>query len=199
MGPAIIDIQGTLVSSDVITTFFVCDLEACKGACCIEGDGGAPVSGGEEASMREAFPDIKRYLRNEAVREVEKRGFAYTDSDGDRLTTLFRGRECAFTCFEKDGSARCAFEKGHTEGVSPSFFKPISCYLYPVRLSMVGEMVAVNYHRWKPICEPARKLGRAKGVRLYQFLKGPLTGAFGEKWYAELEEVAELYLKNYPS
>lgn len=199
MGPSIIDIQGVLVSSDVITTYFVCDLDACKGACCIEGDGGAPITLEEEQEMKEAFPDIKEYLRADAVKVAEEDGFSYLDSDGDRVTTLFKGRECVFTCFEKDGSTRCSFEKGYTEGKSPSFYKPISCYLYPVRLSMVGETVAVNYHRWKPICEPARKLGRDKGIRLYRFLEQPLTKAFGKEWYEELKEAAELYLEQYAS
>ena len=193
----ILDIGGVLVSSDVITTYFCCDLDACKGACCIEGDGGAPVTQGEENQMKAAFPDIKDYLRPEAVATVQKEGFAYTDTDGDRLTTLFRGKECVFTCFEADGSARCAFEKGYSEGRSLRFHKPLSCYLYPVRVSQVGDAIALNYHRWKPICEPARLLGRKLDMRLYRFLKEPLTRAYGKEWYEELCLAAELYLQQY--
>ena len=195
--PNILDIQGVLVSSDVLTTFFSCDLEACKGACCIEGDGGAPVTDVEEGKMAAAFPDIKQFLRDEAVRQVEEKGFTYIDGDGDKVTQLLNGRECVFTCFESDGSARCSFEKGFTSGVSPDFYKPLSCHLYPVRLSKVGDTVAVNYHRWKPICEPARRKGQREGMRLYRFLRESLTRAFGQEWYSELETVADLYLKSY--
>ena len=194
---SIIDIRGILVSSEVITTYFLCDLERCKGACCVEGDGGAPVSEEELPEMERAFPLIKGLLREEAAREAAAKGLTYIDGEGDRLTQLFRGGECAFTCFTSDGSARCAFEKGCSEGISPDFYKPVSCHLYPVRLSKVGDTTAVNYHRWKPICEPARRLGRERGVRLYRFLREPLTRAFGEEWYEELEETAELYLKLY--
>ena len=147
--------------------------------------------------MEEAFPDIKEYLRSEAVDTVLKDGFAYTDNDGDRLTTLFRGKECVFTCFEPDGSARCAFEKGYSEGRSKSFHKPLSCYLYPVRVTHVGGADALNYHRWKPICDPARVLGRKLGLRLYRFLEEPLTRAYGKEWYEELCLVAEIYLEQY--
>lgn len=195
----IIDIEGVLVSSEIFSTFFLCDLGACKGACCIEGDSGAPVTPEEERLMKDAFPIISKYLRKEVITVIEDEGVAYSDEDGDRVTTLYRGAECAFTCFEHDGSARCSFEKGHTEGISPCFYKPLSCHLYPIRVTPVGDTVALNYHRWKPICEPARKLGREKGVRLYRFLRDPLIRAFGEEWYAELSEAAEVYLKEYAS
>ena len=193
----ILDIRGILVSSDIITTYFCCDLSVCKGACCIEGDGGAPVTAEEEEQMRKAYPDIKAYLRPDAVAAVECDGFTYLDEDGDRLTQLFKDRECLFTCFEGDGSARCSFEKGHTEGKSPSFHKPLSCYLYPIRVSSVGGAQALNYHRWKPICEPARNLGQKLGLRLYRFLKEPLIRAFGSEWYEELDTVAAFYLQQY--
>lgn len=118
----------------------------------------------------------------------------YTDMDGDLVTNIIEGGRCVFTCSEPDGSCRCAFEKSYTEGRNALFYKPISCHLYPIRMSRVGDSIALNYHRWQPICEPARALGRKLGLRVYQFVKEPLIRAFGEEWYAKLERVADEYL-----
>ena len=199
MPPHLLMIGETLVSSDLVTVFFACDLDACRGACCVEGESGAPVTEAEERAMERAFPLIRDLLRPEAAAVAEKEGLAYTDQEGDRVTALFRGRECLFACPEASGGVRCAFEKARSEGRKTGFLKPLSCHLYPVRLSRVGETDAVNYHRWKPICEPARRKGRSEGIRLYRFLKEPLIRAFGREWYDELEAAADLYLQQFPA
>lgn len=192
----ILDIRGVLVSSEVVETFFCCDLNACKGACCIEGEGGAPVEEAEVPLILEAYPIIEQYLPSEQIAYIENKGLMYTDDDGDLVTNIVSGRQCVYTCYESNGAARCAFEKAYTEGKNRKFYKPISCHLYPIRVQRLGENLALNYHRWIPICEPARIKGRELGIRVYQFLKEPLIRMFGEEWYSELCRKAELEIEN---
>ena len=191
----ILSVGDVLVSSEVIDTYFCCDLEACKGACCIEGESGAPILDQEQDLVCNAFPLIEPYLDEESLKYIEETGLMYTDMDGDLVTNIIDGGRCVFTCFEGDGSCRCAFEKAYSEEKNEIFYKPISCHLYPIRMSQVGDSIALNYHRWAPICEPARAQGEKLGVRLYQFVKEPLIRAFGEEWYEELEAVAQQYLE----
>ncbi len=191
-------IQNTLVSLDLAEQFFCCDLDACLGACCIEGDAGAPITEAEAETIESLVPLIERDMLPRAVQEVKENGVAYRDSEGELVTTILDGRNCAFSCYGKGGVCLCALEKAYREGrVKGSFRKPASCALYPLRLKEYPTFIAVNYHSWK-ICEPARKLGREKGIRLYQFLKEPLTERFGSEWYAELKANCELYLREYP-
>ncbi len=193
---SILDVDGILVSSEVIDTYFCCDLDACHGACCIEGDSGAPVLAQEEPLLEKTYPLVRTYIPEAQQRYIRKHGLTYTDEDGETVTMIAAGRsQCVFTCFEADGSARCAFEKGYTEGANPYFYKPLSCHLFPIRMQRMGDTVALNYERWFPICEPARKHGREVGVRVYQFVKAPLVRAFGEEWYEQLCTVAEAYLQ----
>lgn len=191
-------IKDTLVSLDLAEQFFCCDLDACLGACCIEGDAGAPVTEAEAKVIERLVPVIEGDMLPRAVEEVRENGVAYRDPDGELVTTILDGRNCAFSCYGKGGVCLCALEKAYREGrTDGSFRKPASCALYPLRLKEFPTFTAVNYHSWK-ICEPARKLGRQKGIRLYQFLEGPLTERFGAEWYAELKANCELYLKDYP-
>lgn len=192
---SILDVNGILVSTEVIDTYFCCDLEACHGACCIEGESGAPVRLEEEPLIQKAYPLVRHYIPESQQRYIQRHGLTYTDADGEAVTMIVDGRECVFTCFEKDGSARCAFEKGCTEGTSRDFYKPLSCHLFPIRASRIGGSIALNYQRWQPICEPARKRGRELGIRVYQFVKDPLIRAFGNEWYEQLCEMAEAYLQ----
>lgn len=188
-------IDDVLVSSEVIETYFTCDLEACKGACCIEGESGAPLIDQEMKPLCMAVPLIENYLPQSNRAYIEGHGLMYEDSDGDMVTQIIDGERCVFTCFECDGSARCAFEKGYSEGKNDVFYKPISCHLFPIRVSVLRDgRHALNYSRWAPICEPARALGEKLGVRVYQFLKEALIRAYGEEWYDKLVEQAELYL-----
>lgn len=184
-----------MLSSEIVDTYFCCDLSACGGACCIEGESGAPVLDQEQGVVCEAYPLIEHYLDEESRSYIESSGLMYTDMDGDLVTNIIDGGRCVFTTMSGDGSCRCAFEKGYSEGVNDIFYKPLSCHLYPIRMSMVGDSIALNYHRWTPICEPARALGEKVGLRLYQFVREPLIRAFGEEWYDELVEVAERYLE----
>ncbi len=189
-------IQNTLVTLDMAEQFFCCDLDKCLGACCVEGDAGAPVTEAEVAEIEKALPIVEPEMMPRAVEEVKANGVAYTDSEGDLVTTLLDGRNCAFTCYAPGGVCLCALERVYREGKT-SFRKPASCALYPVRLKEFPTFTAVNYHRWK-ICRDAEVLGRKLGIRLYQFLKEPLIERFGQQWYDELAQACELYLKEYP-
>lgn len=185
-------IQDTLVSLDLAEEFFCCDLSKCLGACCIEGDAGAPVTPDEVEKIKESLPAIEADMLPRALEEVRRNGVAYTDEEGDLVTTLLDGRNCAFTCYGPGGVCLCALEKARREGRT-SWLKPASCALYPLRLTEYPSFTAVNYHRWN-ICRDAVANGRRLGIRLYQFLEQPLTERFGAEWYAELKANCELYL-----
>lgn len=187
-----LQIQNTIVTLDLAEEFFCCDLEKCLGACCIEGDAGAPVTIEEVAKIEEALPVVEPEMLPRAVEEVRQNGVAYVDQEGDLVTTILDGRNCAFTCYAPGGICLCALEKAFREGKT-GFKKPASCSLYPLRLTTYPTFTAVNYHRWK-ICRDAVANGRKKGIRLYQFLRGPLTERFGKEWYDELAQACELYL-----
>lgn len=188
-----LQIKDTLVSLDLIEDYFVCDLDKCLGACCIEGDAGAPLTDEEYERLCELMPQIYPLLRPAAQKVVEEQGPGYYDEDGDLVTSIVDGKDCVFTTYAPGGKCLCALEKAHREGHIP-FFKPESCHLYPVRLKEYNGFTAVNMHHWK-ICKCARVLGRGKGVRAYEFLKGPLTARFGEEWYSELDATAKEWLR----
>ena len=190
-----LQIKNTLVSLDLAEQFFCCDLDACKGECCIEGDAGAPLTDAEKAEIERILPEIIDDMIPAGRREVEANGVAYIDEEGDLVTTIVEGKNCAFTCYGKDGMCMCAIEKACREG-RIDFLKPSSCHLYPLRLTEYPDFTAVNYHRWK-ICKPAETLGRKLGLRLYQFLKEPLIKRFGQEWYDELCLACEAYLEQY--
>lgn len=190
-----LQIKDTLVSLDLVERFFCCDLEQCKGECCIEGDAGAPVTDDEARRIEEILPVIWDDMSPAARREVEENGVSYVDSEGDRVTTIVGGRDCAFTCYAPGGVCLCAIEKASREGRIDSR-KPMSCYLYPVRITEYDTFTAVNFHKWK-ICKSAEVNGRRLGIRAYQFLKEPLTRRFGSEWYDELVTACEAYLEQY--
>lgn len=190
-----LQIQNTLVSLDLIERYFCCDLDACLGQCCIEGDAGAPVTEEECAAIERALPAVEGELLPGAREAIAEQGVSYIDEEGDRVTTIVDGRNCAFTCYDKGGKCICALEKAFREGRT-DFKKPVSCHLYPVRLTEYPTFVAVNYHRWK-ICKPAEVLGRKLGLRAYQFLREPLVARFGADWYDELAATAEEYLRQF--
>ena len=191
-----IEIQNTLVSLDLVERFFLCDLDACKGQCCLDGDAGAPLAHGEADKIREILPVIWDDLLPAGRKAIEEGGVSYIDIEGDEVTQLIEGGLCAFATTAPDGSWRCAIENACREGRC-SFLKPVSCHLYPVRLKEYEGFTAVNFHRWK-ICKAAEILGRAKGVRAYKFLEGPLRRRFGDAWYDELDLTCTEYLKQYP-
>ena len=190
-----LQIQDTLVSLDLAEQFFCCDLDSCLGECCIEGDAGAPITEDERRKLEKVLPVIWNDLLPAAKREIEENGVAYIDEEGDLVTSIVDGKNCVFTTFGPGGMCYCAIEKAYREGKT-DFMKPASCHLYPVRLTKYPTFTAVNYHKWK-ICKCAEILGRAKGIRLYRFLEGPLVRQFGQEWYDELVEACEAYLEQY--
>ena len=190
-----LQIQNALVSLDVIEKFFVCNLDKCLGECCIEGDAGAPITEQEYAQLKEILPAVYADLLPAVRQRIDEAGVAYVDEEGDLVTQIVEGRNCVFTCYGEGGMCMCAIEKAYREG-RIDFYKPISCHMYPLRLTDYPSFTAVNYHSWK-ICKAAEVLGRAKGVRVYQFLKEPLIRRFGKEWYDELVLACEAYLEEY--
>jgi hypothetical protein len=184
-----IQIDDTIISVDCLTEKFCCDLEACKGECCIEGDAGAPVELEEVAALEEALPVVWPMLSASAQAVIDRQGVVYTDEEGDLVTSIVNGKDCVFTCYGEDGTCYCALERAYREGKT-SFYKPISCHLYPIRLKKVGDCMALNYNRWD-VCKMAVVKGRQLDLPVYRFLKAPLIRRFGEAWYAELESAVE--------
>ncbi len=191
-----LQIKDTLVSLDLAEQFFCCDISKCLGECCIEGDAGAPLTPEERDEIDRLLPAFADRLLPSAKERIAEAGTSYLDPDGDLVTQIVDGRNCIYTCYAAGGVCQCAIECAYNEGKTGKFRKPSSCALYPVRLTHYPTFTAVNYHKWK-ICKSAEQNGRKLGVRLYQFLKGPLTDYFGEEWYAELCEAIEAYLAEY--
>lgn len=187
-------IGDTIVGIDVVEKSFICDLEACKGACCIEGDAGAPVLDSEVEVLKDIIPIVWDDLSEKAKVEIQKNGPVYQDEDGDIVTAIIDGKDCVFTYYDESGTCKCVIEKAYREGRT-DFYKPISCHLYPIRLQKYRDFIAVNYHKWQ-ICNAALCLGQKEDVRVYQFLKEPLVRTFGEEWYEELCLVADEYTKS---
>lgn len=184
----LVEIDDKIVSTQIFERQFVCDLSACKGACCIEGDNGAPVSTEEVQIIESYLPQILPFMRPEGIAAVEAHGVAYLDNNQEPATTLVNGAECAFVFFDDAGIAKCAIEKAQREG-HIDFLKPISCHLYPIRTKQFQDYTALNYEKWD-ICEPACACGEKLEVPVYKFLKEPLKRAYGEDFYQELEKVA---------
>ncbi len=178
----------TIVSDDVLEKEFVCNLTACKGQCCIDGDAGAPLDKEETAILEEIYPVIKPYLRPEGIASIEENGAWVVGEDGDYETPLINNKECAYVIFD-GATALCGIEQAYNEGLV-KWKKPISCHLYPIRIKEYSQFSAVNYNRWH-ICDDACVLGKELEVPVYRFLKEPLIRKYGESWYAELELVAE--------
>ena len=176
-------VGNTLVSDELIKNCFCCDLSQCCGACCIEGDVGAPIEPDEIADLEDNYPIFKKYMTEEGVRLVDENGTFDYDMEGEFVTPLLSDEACAFIYYE-DGIAKCAIEKAYLNG-EIGFRKPISCHLYPIRIKKLPDYEALNYHHWS-ICESACQLGKKEGIPVYQFLKEPLIRKYGELWYEEL-------------
>ena len=183
-----IEIKDTVVTLDLFREQFCCDLGACKGACCIEGDAGAPVKLEEVAQLEEAAEIVWDELSPKAQEVIKAQGVVYTDQDGDIVTSIVDNKDCVFTCYDDKGCCYCAIDKAFREGRC-KFQKPISCHLYPIRLSRMGSYTAVNYHRWD-VCKAATLLGKNLNLPVYKFLKEPLIKAFGQEWWDECDVVA---------
>ena len=186
-----IQIEDKIISQEIFDQQFVCDLNACKGACCVEGDSGAPLLKNEAKELEKSYSIIRKYLSADGKEAIKKQGFSVIDSDNDLTTPLINNRECAYV-FNDSGVTKCAIEKAYLED-EISFKKPISCHLYPIRITEYEEFDAVNYESNK-ICSPACKLGELLKVSVFRFLKEPLIRKYGKSFYTELE-VVEKYLQ----
>lgn len=182
-------LEPALISEDLIEKKFICDLSKCKGACCVEGEFGAPLLEEEITLIEKDLKKILPYLTKASQEDIAKRGVVEKDTDGDLVTTCLPSGECNFAYYDEQQILSCGIEKAWKEGKT-TFRKPISCHLYPIRVSQVGQYEALNYHRWE-ICKPACKLGEKHQVPVYQFLKEPLIRKFGETWYNELDAIAQ--------
>lgn len=189
-----IEIGRTILSNDIFEKHFVCDILKCKGACCIEGDSGAPLTDEEAVSIEKEYPNFEKYLPGKHKREIGKQGFSLIDSDGDLVTPLVNNRQCAYSFYDERGILKCAIEKAHFEGKS-KFRKPISCHLFPIRITEYKRFDAVNYQELD-ICKPGRECGVSQQVPLYKFLKEPLIKKYGEEWYSQVEMAAGYLEKN---
>ncbi len=186
-------VQNAILSDDIIESYFVCDLSQCKGACCVEGDFGAPLLDEERDILSQEYEKIKPFLSPEGIAAVEKLGLYEKDFEGDYNTTLKPNHECVFVVRNEKGVLACGIEQAFLANKT-SFRKPISCHLYPIRITKYDEYEAINYHRWA-ICDPACALGKSLKVPLYVFLKDALIRKYGAKWYDELCLEAEIRLE----
>lgn len=182
-----------LVSDVLFEKKFVCDLNACKGACCVEGEYGAPLEEEEAVLLQDIHEDLLPYLSEEGKRAIDKQGQAINDPDGDLVTPLINGKECAYTNFDENGVASCAIEHAFNDG-AVDFRKPISCHLYPIRVVKLKDFEALNIHDWK-VCAPACECGAKLDVPLVKFLRKPLIRKYGEEWVADLDVVFDQWSK----
>ena len=189
-----LQIDNTIISLDLLEDRFVCDLMACKGICCVEGDAGAPLESEEIEKLNEILPHVWDDLPEPSQKVIRKQGVFYIDDDNEPVTSIVKGKECVFAYQEKSGIWKCSIEKAYREG-RVDFYKPISCHLYPVRSQKYKELTAVNVHRWN-VCDCARTNGRNLNVPVYKFLKEALVRKFGAEWYEQLEIAAQELDKN---
>ena len=187
-----IAIDQTLVSEEIIKRKFVCDLNACKGACCVAGESGAPLTKNELTELRSSYPAIKPFMTPEGIEAVEKQGVFVVDSDGDDTTPLVDGKQCAFAYFKND-IAFCAIEEAWNEK-KIKFQKPISCHLYPVRIETKNNYDVLTYEKWE-VCKPACQCGQELNTPVYQFVKSALIRKYGKKWFMKLDAAAHFLAK----
>ena len=189
-------IQNTLVSLDILEKEFCCDLDTCRGCCCIEGDAGCPVSDEELKVIEQMLPDLLPQMTPEARAVIEQQGLSYLDPSGEQVLSIVNGKDCVFARTDHNGWCYCLIERQNFKSQNSNFKfkKPLSCHLYPVRLTKVGEYTGLEYHRWD-ICHCARVKGKKLHLPLYQFLREPLIRRFGEEWYNELELTATEWKK----
>ena len=189
----IFEIQGKLVSSELFEKEFVCNLNACKGACCVEGEGGAPLTLSEVDAIEEHYSEVEPYLTENGKAAIAKQGVFYMDWENEPVTTLVGNKDCSFVTYDENGITLCGIEKAQREGKT-KISKPISCALYPIRVSQINGQEVLNYHRWS-ICSDACVKGQELGIKVYQFLKKPIIKAFGEEFFREMELIDKEYSK----
>jgi hypothetical protein len=187
-----LQIKDTIISLDVLEQNFCCDLEKCKGMCCVKGSSGAPLNTDEVQLLPAIIHKIRPYLSEEGIKAIEQSGTHVIDEEHETVTPLVNGQECAYAIFEND-IARCGIEKAYQEG-TVDLRKPVSCHLYPLRIRKYEQFIAVNYDRWD-ICEPARINGDKLGLLVFEFVKEALIRRFGNDWHKHLKIAAQKMLK----
>lgn len=201
--PELFNIDDTLIEAEILTESFLCNLNACKGACCVKGASGAPLEEEEKAMMRKIYPKVMPYMRKEGIQSVEKHGTYVEKLVGRKSkralptteaeTPLVNGKECAYVTFDRQGIAKCAIEQAYEKG-DIDFKKPVSCHLYPIRVEKESFFYRLRYDRWK-ICNPACLHGAKHGVKIFEFLKEALIRRFGQQWYDTLLAVYASYIE----
>ncbi|WP_411894183.1 DUF3109 family protein [Winogradskyella sp. A2] len=177
-----------IVSEEIIEKDFLCNLSACKGACCIAGDAGAPLEKDEVQLLEDIYPKVKPFLRTEGIEVIEKQGQSIVTEFGDYETPLIDGADCAYVIFDDNKTALCGIEEAYNQGAI-DWKKPVSCHLYPIRTREYSEFTAVNYDKWE-ICDDACSLGKELQVPIYKFVREALIRKFGKDWYTKLEKIA---------
>ena len=184
-----LQIGKAIISFDIIQKEFCCDLEKCKGACCVDGDSGAPLTPDEAKLIKQMYPDFEEYLSDHNKAEIKRQGFSLIDEDGDLVTPIVGNNECVFTFRDEAGITKCAIEKAYFEKHT-TFRKPVSCHLFPIRITEYKEFDAINY-QYLDICKPGRICGKTNAMPLWKYLKEPLIRKYGEQWFEKLTYAAE--------
>jgi len=188
-----VEIGRTIISRDIFEKHFLCDLIKCKGACCVEGDSGAPLTKEEAKIIEQEYNHFERYIPENHKKKIRKSGFSVIDNDEDLVTPLIHNRQCAYSFYDERGILKCSIEKAWFEGKT-QFRKPVSCHLFPIRITEYKRFDAVNYQELD-ICIPGRECGKSEQLPLYRFLKEPLIRKYGKEWYEELEIATEYFNK----
>ena len=181
---SIIQIDDKLISADVFEKCFACDIAQCAGICCVLGDSGAPLDKKEKRILQREYEHFVAYMKPEGRKAVEQQGHTVIDPDGDLVTPLINGKECAYSNTDAGGACYCAIERAFLDGKT-TFRKPISCYLYPVRIKQVGEFTCLNYDVWSA-CACARTKGAAENTPVFRFLQHPIIARFGPSFYEKM-------------
>ena len=189
-------IGDTLISDEVYTEQFLCDLAVCKGGCCVHGDAGAPLEADEAEQLEEIYDIVRPFMMAEGIDASARQGLWVRDEENELTTPLVDGKQCAYVFFDGEGVAKCAIEAAFDLQLI-DFQRPICCHLYPIRVIKYPRYEALNYHRW-PICDCARKKGKALNVRVYRFVKDALIRKYGREWYEELESYIQFSLEQVP-
>lgn len=187
-----IAIDHVLLSDEVIEEQFVCDLNACKGGCCVDGDCGAPLTEEETHIVADIYPKIKQFLLPEYIAEVERQGTHVMDDEYGYVTPTINGGICVYAYTDDLGIVKCAMEKAWKDGLI-DFPKPISCHLYPIRIKESSGYEVVNYEPRKTLCKPACKQGRKLKVPVYRFLRNSIVRKYGEEFYETLDTIAHKF------
>lgn len=189
-----IEVQHTLLSDDIFEKKFVCNLSKCKGICCVEGDSGAPLEKEEVEILEKIYPKIEPFLREEGKEAIRKQGTSVVDIDGEEVTPLINHKECAYVVFDENLTALCGIELAYLAG-KVDFIKPISCHLYPIRVTRYKNFEALNYDKWS-VCSPACDLGETLQISVLDFLEKPLKRKYGDAWFKECSEIQKILYRS---